>query len=867
MEVNDEAGHFLNLAVAIADGRLIDWSAEESSIATPEDKAFVEQLHVLAALALVHSTPPLPAAAMPQPRGVAAGLLLSPTPGDRGTTHPSADSFVSPSEDQPTSWAHLNILERVGQGSFGAVFRALDRHLDREVALKLLHRPTFHDMNTAVVQEGRVLARIRHPNVVTVYGANYVDGSVGLWMEFVHGHTLKQIVEERGVLSAREAALVGLDLARALAAVHAAGLVHRDIKAQNVMREEGGRIVLMDFGTGVETDRATALAGTPLYLAPELFEGAAPTAQSDLYSLGVLLFFLTTGSYPVTGKTASDVQEAHASAKRQRLRDLRPDIPAPFVHAVERLLAADRADRFQTAGALDHALDRIVGGTVSSHPRLRPWLLAGAAMLLLAAGATVTLDVFHIRDRLNIWSPSPVIRSIAVLPMVNLSGDPAQEYFVDGLTDLLIEQLSRISSLRVTSRTSAMVYKGGHKALGAIGRELNVDAVLEASMIHAGSALRVTATLRRPSDDSRLWGQTYEATMADAFKIQAQIVRELVTGIRLRLKPAEDRDLGKIYVARQDAQDLYLRGRFLLYQFNREQMREACETFAEAVAIEPRYGLAWASLARCYILRENYGDLSEDEARRLVTEAASRAIAEDPSLAEAHIATAEAQFKFDWNWVGAHASYVRGLEANPNYSYGRSQYARFLWAAERNDEALEQARRAEEIDPLSAEVKGTVAMSFYALRQYASAVDYSDRAIALNPRIGHAARGRALSEMGRYGEAIDDIKQIFGTSNNPSALAELGRIYAASGMFQEAETILNQLLAGRDASGSFTTPPDGVAYLLAALGRRDEALTWLERAVDQRVSRILWLRGDQRVDSLTAEPRFRALLNRIGGLP
>jgi serine/threonine protein kinase/Tol biopolymer transport system component len=354
----DENIGVLEAARAIAAGRRVDWAAIESSADLSESLAgLLRELKIVEDIAELHRSLPDPISSLSDP----AGSSLSPQTVE--TAAPAA------------TWGSLRLLERVGEGAFGDVFRAWDPRLDREVALKLLRRPdSQHDsVGSSVIDEGRLLARVRHPNVVTVYGADRIDGRVGLWMEFVRGRTLEVVLKDHGPFGAQEAALIGLDVCRALSAVHRAGLIHRDIKAHNVMRESGGRIVLMDFGTGREdlADSDAELAGTPLYLAPEVFAGKPATTRSDIYSVGVLLYHLATGSYPVKGRTVADLREGHAKRRRAWLRDERPDLPDRFVQAVERSLAEDPAERYESAGAMEAALARVMSTSDSVDPAPR----------------------------------------------------------------------------------------------------------------------------------------------------------------------------------------------------------------------------------------------------------------------------------------------------------------------------------------------------------------------------------------------------------------------------------------------------------------------------------------------------------------
>src|SRR5262245_4201909 len=327
------------VAESIADGSAIDWNAVEAA-ASPEDQAMIDQLRILSELATLHRTIPMGAPTAPHP-------------------FPTRRKPAPPNN----RWARLDLIELIGGGASGEVYRAWDRQLEREVALKLLRSDEVEaDPQTSrILTEGRLLARVRHPNVVTVHGVTVHDGRLGLWMELVHGATLEDVLSKQGPFSAREATLIGMDVCRALAAIHAAGLIHRDIKAPNIMREHGGRIVLMDFGTGRDvspekSDAAPDLAGTPLYLAPEILSGESAGPRTDIYSCGILLYHLVTGSFPVRAGTMDELKTAHARGVRTRLRDARPDLPIAFVRVVDRAIASDPAERYASAGALEEDL-------------------------------------------------------------------------------------------------------------------------------------------------------------------------------------------------------------------------------------------------------------------------------------------------------------------------------------------------------------------------------------------------------------------------------------------------------------------------------------------------------------------------------
>lgn len=374
----------LPVANAISDGEPVDWPAVESSAGEEAERALVRDLRVVAEIVALHRR------LAPLPDVAAATIMDELVEESARSGSPRDPSVPMAGQSHLPAWGHLQLVELVGGGAFGEVYRARDPRLDRDVALKLLRRrESAQPRASAVVDEGRLLARVRHPNVITVYGADRIQGHVGVWMEFIQGRTLEQDLQARGPFAPEEVAGIGVDVCRALEAVHRAGLLHRDVKAQNVMREPDARIVLMDFGAGREDDAAGAasdLAGTPLYLAPEIFSGGVASAQSDLYSLGVLLYRLLTGSYPVAGRTLADVRAAHARGDRGSLREARPEVPRKLAEYIERALAHDPAERFAGAAAMEAALTTLVEPS-RSPPRL--WI-AGVAAALMAVVAIAT---------------------------------------------------------------------------------------------------------------------------------------------------------------------------------------------------------------------------------------------------------------------------------------------------------------------------------------------------------------------------------------------------------------------------------------------------------------------------------------------
>jgi eukaryotic-like serine/threonine-protein kinase len=826
---------FDEIAAAISDGRTIAWesvSGDASHPATP----VLREFQVLAALADLH----------------------------RRSHTVDEDAAPSVRPEPRSSWGPFEIRGVLGRGTFGTVYRARDPKLDRDVALKLV--PTADAAGVdRVVAEGRRLARVRHPNVITVFGADVFDGIAGIWMELLEGETLHQELSTRGPLGAREAALVGIDLCQALAAVHHAGLVHRDVKPQNVMRQEGGRIVLTDFGTGRDLAIPGTQAGTPLYMAPELLDGADASVASDLYSLGVLLFHLTSGKFPVSGADFQDLRQAHRSGRRQRLRDVRPDLPASFIKAIEQATAADPADRPSSAAAFEQTLEAVLQRVPASRERNRRSWLAPVTMTatFLITLSLVLFSVPGVRSRL---APEPPrMKSLAVLPFANATGRADQDYLADSLTTLLIDQLAQLDSLRVISRTSSMAYKGTSKPLSAIASELKLDGIVEGSVVRFGDRIRVTVRLMR-ANDTPIWTQTYEPPISDLLKIEGEIATTVADAVKVSLTDEQRSELNNGPAVAVQAQDAFLRGLHRLNDLRGDNLRQALADLTEAVRLDPSSARAYAALSQCYVLLASTDILSHAEAYRNALNAANHAIRLDDRVAEAHTQLAEVKFYDEWNWDWAQREYERALQLNPNDSHALARHSLFLSALGKSDEAIRLATLAQDRDPASTTIRFAPGMALYYARRYEEAIAAFQHLTEIPPyallppdRVGLA---RALSAVGRNGEAIAELQAAIRQQGARTPwVAEMGRIHAVSGNLDEARRILDQLRQAQGVSGG---RPANLAFLSIAVGDVASAFEELERAVQQRSPVMLWANVDPRFDPIRNDPRFSDLLVRIG---
>jgi eukaryotic-like serine/threonine-protein kinase len=820
----------LDIAAALADGTGVDWESAAQSLTGEEDRRLLAELRFIAGL--VRATP-----------GDSAGLVTAETPGA------SPKPPVAPQTGVPVdSWGPLRIIEPVGHGTFGDVYRAWDSRLDRDVALKILrHRERDDEVRlSTVIQEGRLLARVRHPNVVTVYGAERISGQVGVWMEFVQGKTLEQELREHGPFDLDRVVEIGMALADALSAVHRAGLIHGDVKTQNVMCASDGRTVLMDFGAGFELDETLGespeLTGTPVCIAPEIFEGRAPTASSDIYSLGVLLYHLTTGTYPVRGRSLKEVREAHADGTRTRLFTVRPELPSAFVHLIDRALDPNPANRYESPAALGAELALLVparaaGRESAGHGARRQWkLIAIAGALAVAAGLGSTALWWTARTP-----------TIAVLPFKNLSADPNSEYFVDGLTDEIIRNLSVIEGLDVRSRTSSFTFKDKPRNLRDVAQQLRANLVVEGSVLRADGRLRINAQLVRAADDAPLWSGKFDRESTDIFAVQDEISRSIVNELRLKLGGGQRR-----YNANLEAYELYLKARAHGDPVNVKEARIAADLFERVIAKDPAFAPAYAGLADAWaVMSINRAGVDPDEAFAIMQPAAQKALQLDPLLPEGHAAMGVVSARTR-NWRDAESAYRRALDLNGSLTSVHMNFVlSTLWPQGKVDESLSQLRVALNADPLSLDLQRLIAYAQISAGRYDESLAIGRRVLAAEPDHPHARQqfARVLFLKGETAEAIRRFEQLGSGSHN-----FLGYAYAAAGRRAEAEALAAQ-------RQDF---PASLVLIHAGLGDKDRVFEALDRMAaeeDPRVGiyvtypELAFLRGDARLAA------FRRKLN------
>lgn len=719
----------------------------------------------------------------------------------------------------------------------GVVYKAHDTRLERDVALKFL---PFHFGNDGgqkqrFIQEAKAASALDHPNICTIHEVSETsDGQTFICMAFYEGETLKEKIG-RKTLKLEEAIGFAVQVASGLAAAHAKGIVHRDIKPLNIMVTQEGRVKILDFGiaklagkTG-HTKEGAAL-GTVEYMSPEQAQGKTVDQRTDIWSLGVVLYEMVSGQAPFRSDYEQATIYSILNEHPRPIAGLRGDRLFELEGVIGKCLQKEPDSRYQRADELAAGLRKIDAGFNQT---------AGTAAAL--------------------------VKAIAVLPFENISPDKENEYFSDGLTEEIIANLSKIRTLKVISRTSAMRYKGSNKPLSQIALELRVQYVLEGSVRQQGNDLRITAQLIEATQDVHLWAEKYRGTMEDVFEIQEKVAGEIAKALEVQLTPNEQQGLKKRQTEDTEAYQLYLKGRYFWNKRNEEGLKKGIEYFEQAIEKDPEYALAYSGLADSYTVLAAFTLIAPKEALPKIRTAALNALKMDEILAEAHISLAWSKCWHDRDWSAAEREFKWGIEHKPNYATGHHWYALFLTAMGRYEEALAAIKQALELDPFSLIINTNTGFWVqYFAREYNRAINQLQKTLDMDANFAMAHYGLALTynEAGRYAEAIfESQKALQLTSGRQDMKAVLGYSYARAGNREEAEKILEELkrVRAHQYVSSYS-----IALIHLALGDGMQALEELEKAFEEQAIYMIWIKIDPRLDLLRTEPRFVALLQKMG---
>lgn len=763
----------------------------------------------------------------------------------------------------------------------GEVFLAKDTKLDRTVALKILPSVFAADDQRMrrFVQEAKTASALDHPNVAQIFEIGEADGIHYIAMQYIEGQTLDSL-SKGAQLESGQIIDIAIQAADALDAANAKGITHRDIKAANIMMNPRGQIKILDFGLAkieskdlpqsessrLDTASGTSpgtIIGTVQYMSPEQALGKAIDNRSDIYSLGVVLYQLATGKLPFSGETPSETLNRILNSQPTAIARLNYNLDPELERIIRKCMEKDPERRYQTARDLEIDLKNLKRDSTSGSnqsrilkPTAKKPNLLYIAIALIAIGL-IAGGIYYFQSQ-----NKSSIHSLAVLPFANLRSDPESEYLSEGITESVTNSMSPIPNLRVLSRGMVTRFKGKEIDPQKVGRDLNVDALVQGSLTQQGDTLVVNAELVRVADGSQLWGQQYNSKLSDILQVQQDISRQVSEQLRQKLSGEEKKKIQNTYTQNNDAYQLYLKGRYYWNRRTNSALKKAVEYFQNAVQLDPNYALAYAGLADCYSLFSRYDVDSPKKSFPLAKKAALDALNIDQNLAEAHISLAYEMQLFEWDWAGAEKEFKKGLEIDPKYASGHQWYSEFLVAMNRRDEGLQEAKKAVELDPLSLQINSNLSLVYYMSRQYDLSMDQARRTLELDPNYarGNYRLGKSLIQKGRFEEAISSFQKALLASDDAAYISGLAYAYAMSGKRNEALQIIEQL---KIRSKNKYVSPYNVAMIYVGLGDKEQSLQWLEVAFSEKDDWFDQLGTDPVWDSLRNEARYKDLLRRM----
>jgi TolB-like protein/predicted Ser/Thr protein kinase len=769
------------------------------------------------------------------------------------------------------------ILGPLGTGGMGEVYTARDTRLGRTVAIKVLPPEVEADAGRMhrFEQEARAASALSHPNVAHIYEIEKADSRVFIAMEYVEGERLDRKIAGKPRLTDEIVDIAG-QIADALDEAHKKGIVHRDIKPANIIITPRGQVKVLDFGLAkisggavpapdsmtLGTSQPGLVLGTVHYMSPEQALGRPADRRSDLFSLGVVLYEMATGRLPFDGVSATEIIERIAHHQPDSVSRLNYAVPPELERIIRKCLEKDAGRRYQSAQELLVDLrnlkrDSAAGGQTPARTRetARRWIPAATSVAVIAA---MTMAWFVWRGARQ----TAGLDSVAVLPFVNVTRDANVDYLVDGLTETLINNLSRLPGVRVVPRGVVFKYKGREADAQAVARELNVKAIVTGRVTQRGETLNVQAELIDATALSQVWGDRYDRRLADLLGIENDMTRALADRLRPGLSGQERQQVTKQDTENSAAHQSYLKGRFYWNKRTEEGFRRAIENFNQAIELDPAFAPAYSGLADCYSLLGRYGYAAPRDSFPRAKAAASKALELNAQITEAHASLGYVAANYDWDWDVSEREYRRALELNPDYATAHHWYGLYLASRGRLDEARKEIEQAQKLEPLSLIINANLARLFYYARDYDHAIELHLKTLELDPTFGEGRLrlGWAYDQKGLYDKAIVEYQSAINVAHIAGANGALGHAYARAGRRGEALAVLAALQ--RDAGRRFVDDYD-IALIHVGLGDVARAFEALDRAFETRSNLIIYAKVDPLLDPLRSDPRFAAFLKRM----
>jgi len=729
------------------------------------------------------------------------------------------------------------IIEELGKGGMGKVYRVEDKKIKEEVALKLIKPEIASDKKTIerFSNELKMARKIAHRNVCKMYDLGEEKGTHYITMEYVPGEDLKSLIRKICQLPIAKAVSLAMQVCEGLDEAHGLGIVHRDLKPQNIMIDEAGNVRIMDFGIArsLKTQGITetgTMIGTPEYMSPEQVESKEADQRSDIYSLGVILYEMVAGRVPFEGETTLSIALKHKKETPQNPRELNSQVPEDLGQLILRCMEKDKERRYQGAMELFSELGKTAKETLETKkPNEMEWK-----------------------------------NSIAVLPFADLSPEKDQEYFCDGLSEEIINALTKIKGLRIVARTSAFSFKGEKIDVREIGKKLNVETVLEGSVRKADARLRITAQLINVADGYHLWSEKYDRDMEDIFAIQDEVTLAIVDKLKVELMVGEKVELTKRHTVDLDAYNLYLKGSHFMRQMTKESLQKSLKFFEQATEKDPNYAMAYVGIASYYNNLGFYNFVSPKMSFLKAVKYIKKALEIDNNLAAAHTVFAFSKTLYEWDWDGAEKEFKQSIELNPNRASTHTLFAHYLWVMGRFDEAVAEGKLAQELNPLSCGAVTTMGTIFMTARQYDRSIEEYEKALEIDPNYFDAHLWLAFPYFlkGMIDEAVATIEKAMVISGGgpPFLRALLAYIYASSGKKSEAKKILSKM---QEQSKKTYIANWMLATIHAGLGQKDKAFELLEASFKEHEHWLIYLKVSPVVDNLRSDPRFKKLLKKM----